>query len=322
MRRIDPAVVYSPDYDLHLMGLERFHPFDGRKYSKAYRLALKHLGSRLKRRTIRPARPIETHELLAVHTETYLSKLKAPGYAAEVVELPLLRSLPGFVIEARILRPIRLGVMGTLLAAQEALQNGVAINLAGGYHHASRERGEGFCFFADINIAIAALRQAGGLVPGRDRILIVDLDAHQGNGHERVSVDDPDVFILDMYNRAIYPQDHLARRRINVDVPLAAGTQETVYLQQLRKNLPVLLKAAGQPGLAFYVAGTDIFEQDPLGGLGISAEGIAARDRIVLTTLVEAGVPVVMLAGGGYSRESYEHLANAVEFVFETWPAG
>jgi histone deacetylase 11 len=321
MGRVDPAVLYSPDYDLHLMGLERLHPFDGRKYSRAYRAALKSLGDKLKHRTIRPARPIETPELLTIHTETYLDKLKSPGYAAEIVELPILAFLPMFLIEARILRPIRLGAMGTLMAAREALKTGLAINLAGGYHHASQERGEGFCFFADINIAIAALRKSGELVSGHDPILIVDLDAHQGNGHERVSVGDPDIYILDMYNRAIYPQDHLARKRINVDVPIPAGTDETVYLQQLKKNLPVLLDMAGRAKIAFYVAGTDIYEHDTLGGLRVSAEGIAARDRTVLTTLVQAGVPVVMLAGGGYSRESYEHLAHAVEFAFETWAA-
>jgi len=321
MAPIDPVVIYSPGYDLHLMGLERLHPFDGRKFSRAWRMAHKSIGNRMRQRTLQPPRPVQREELLTIHTETYLNKLKSPRYVAEVIELPILASLPMVFLDRRILRPMRLAVMGTVMAARAGLKSGVAINLGGGYHHANRERGEGFCFYADINIAIERLRRSGDLVAGRDRVMIVDLDAHQGNGHERVAASDDDIFIFDMYNRDIYPSDEEARRRIDYDVPLAAGADDTVYLQQLRKHLPAALAAARQPSLAFYIAGTDVYEHDQLGGMSVSPEGILARDRFVFNTLVNAGVAVIMLAGGGYSRESYRHIVSTVEYVFETWGA-
>jgi len=313
------VIVYSPAYDLHFLGLEKLHPFEGRKYSRAWREARKTLGEGLERLTHCPPHPIDRESLLAVHTEDYLDKLNSPRYAAQVVELPILASLPKFLIERRILRPMRLAAMGTLLAAREALNGGMAVNLGGGYHHASQDRGEGFCFYADINIALEALRRSGDVVRGQDRVLIVDLDVHQGNGHERVSMHDRDVYILDMYNRDIYPQDREARRRINCDVPLPSGADDALYLQQLRACLPQALREAGRPKIAFYVAGTDIYEHDLLGGLRVSAQGILERDRLVLNTLTSEGIPWVMLAGGGYSGESYRHIANSVCFVIQTW---
>jgi histone deacetylase 11 len=316
---IDPTLIYTPGYDIHLYGLERLHPFEGRKYSKAWQLALSQIGDSFRRHTLPPTRPISTAELLTVHTEGYLQKLRSPAYVAQVLELPALRWLPMVLLERRLLRPMRLAVMGTWMAAQAALRSGLGLNLAGGYHHASADRGEGFCCYADINIALHLLRQAGSLVAGQDRVMIIDLDAHQGNGHERVSVGDGDVYIYDMYNRGIYPQDYLARRRIDYDVPVPSGSDEVVYLQQLRKHLPLALEAAHQPKLAFYIAGTDIYEQDQLGGLCVSAEGIAARDRFVLDLLTKAGVPLVVLSGGGYSSASFEQIANTLIYVFNTW---
>jgi len=313
---IEPTVIYSPEYDLHLFGLERLHPFDGRKYSKSWRAVEQQVGERLRQRTVRPDRPITNAELLTVHTQTYLDKLKRASYVAQVLELPVLRRVPMFLVERRLLRPMRLAVRGTLLAAQAALKEGLAVNLAGGYHHASQAQGEGFCCFADVNLAITLLRQSGELVAGRDRVLIIDLDAHQGNGHERLSIGDGDTYIFDMYNSSIYPQDRVAQRRIDYDVPLPGGVDETVYLQQLHKHLPLALQAAHQPKLAFYIAGTDIYEHDQLGGLGVSSEGIEARDKFVLNALSEAGIPVVMLTGGGYSPDSYQHIATSLSYIF------
>lgn len=319
MISIDPIVVYSPDYDLHLLGIEKLHPFDGRKFSRAWREARRMIGDELNRRTVHPPHPVERDVLLMVHTEQYLDKLNSRRYAAGVIELPIIASLPMFLIEARILRPMRLAVAGTVIAAREALRRGLAVNMGGGYHHASRERGEGFCFYADVNVAIAALRQSGELVAGRDKVLIVDLDVHQGNGHERISVGDSDIYIFDMFNRDIYPQDMEARARIDRAVPLSSGADDTEYIRQLRRHLPKVLNAAHAARIAFYIAGADIYEHDLLGGLCVSSEGIRARDRIVLDMLTASGIPVVMLAGGGYSAESYMHISNTLQYIFERW---
>ncbi|MBM4423897.1 MAG: histone deacetylase [Chloroflexi bacterium] len=316
---VEPVVVYSPDYDLSLWGIERLHPFDGRKFSRAWRETHRVIGDTLARRTIRPPRPAERHELLAIHTEEYLNKLRSPRYLAQVIELPVLAALPMRLLESRVLKPMRLAVMGTMMAAREALRHGVAVNIAGGYHHASREKGEGFCVYADINIAIETLRRSGELIAGQDKVLIIDLDAHQGNGHERISAGDPDIFIFDIYNRDIFPQDREARARIDRAVPLSSGADDETYIGQLRRHLPAVIRAASGAKIALYIAGTDIYERDLLGGLCVSPEGIRARDRIVLEALIAAEIPVAMLTGGGYSRESYRHIANSLCYIFEKW---
>jgi histone deacetylase 11 len=314
---VDPRIVYSPGYDIHYFGLERLHPFDGRKFSRAWRCARRLIGPELERRTLRPRRPISREQLLAVHTPDYLARLRSPRYVAQAVEFPILAWLPAFIIERRILHPMRLGTMGTLLAAQAALRGGLAVNLTGGYHHASQEQAEGFCFFADIHVALAALRQAGDLRPG-ERVLIVDLDAHQGNGHERLARGDPDLFIVDLYNRDIYPQDFAARRRIDIDRPLPAGTGDAQYLKVLRTLLPRVV-ASGPFRLAFYIAGTDIYEHDLLGGLNISGDALLTRDRLVLNALLPAGIPCAVLGGGGYGRHSYQQIADSLCYILEQW---
>jgi len=312
---VDPRIIYAPGYDLAVLGLERLHPFDGRRATRAWRAARRSLGPKLDTRTLRPTRPITREQLLAVHTPAYLAQLRSPRYVAQVLELPALAWLPGFVLDWRILRPMRLATQGTLLAAEAALRGGLAYNLAGGYHHASRDRGEGFCCYADLHVALAALRQAGRVAAG-DRVLILDLDAHQGNGHERLAQADPTLFIVDMYNAAIFPGDWEARRRIDLDRPLPPATGDDAYLRLLRALLPEAL-AAGPFRLAFYIAGTDIAAEDPLGGLAISGDALRTRDRLVLTALLGAGVPVAVLAGGGYGPHSYLHLADSVGYVME-----
>ncbi|MCC6188836.1 MAG: histone deacetylase [Anaerolineales bacterium] len=314
---IDPRVVYSSAYDIHFLGLERLHPFDGRKFTRAWRYARRLLGPEIERRTLCPRGPISREQLLAVHTPEYLARLRSSRYVAQAVEMPGLAWFPAAVLDCRILRPMRFGTTGTLLAARAALQGGLAYNLAGGYHHASQEEAEGFCFYADIHVSLAALRQAGELHPG-ERILIIDLDAHQGNGHERLSRGDPDLFIVDLYNRDIYPQDFAARRRINIDRPLPSGTGDTRYLRVLRDLLPQL-PGHGPFKLAFYIAGTDIYEADLLGGLNISGDALLTRDRLVLTTLQSAGIPVAVLAGGGYGPRSYQQVANSLCYFLEQW---
>jgi len=315
--KLDPRVIYSPGYDIHLLGFNRLHPFDGRKYSRAWEAARRQAGATLRARTVRPARPIERERLLAVHPPHYLHQLRSPRYIAQVVELPVLARLPGFLLDRRILRPMRLGTMGTLLAAQHALRGGLALNLAGGYHHASSEQGEGFCFYADIAVALAALRHGPEAVLGPEaRVLILDVDAHQGNGNEHLARNDAGVYIVDLYNRDIYPQDLAARRRIDVDQPLRAGTGDQAYLKTLGRALETALRS-GPFALAFYVAGADVHEADLLGGLNVSADGLRARDRLALEALLGAGVPVAALGAGGYGRESYRHLAGLVEMVVE-----
>jgi histone deacetylase 11 len=199
------------------------------------------------------------------------------------------------------------------------LNCGLAINMSGGYHHASAEKGEGFTVFSDMSIAILKLR-VEELLARDDRVLIVDLDAHQGNGHERTFYNDDTVSIFDMYNGSIYPHDAFARKRINWNLSLAPGTRDVQYLNALYDYLPrALSEMDSPPKLAIYIAGTDIYEGDSLGALRITEDGVFARDKFVFDTMVNAGIPLVMLLAGGYSHESYRFIARSVEYVMEQW---
>jgi histone deacetylase 11 len=210
---------------------------------------------------------------------------------------------------------------GTLLAARHALiRGGVAFNLSGGYHHASPSRGEGFSVYADVGVAIAVLRR-DGLLGESDRVLYIDLDAHQGNGVARAFARDPTLFIFDLYNSEIYPHDTEARRRIDCDVPVTTGYDDGRYLGALRHELPAFLdffKGERKPKLAFYNAGTDVLVGDPLGWMCVSARGVLERDRYVLEQLAERDIPCAMMTSGGYTRTSYELVAGTAAWLVES----
>jgi histone deacetylase 11 len=312
-------VIYSPDYDIHFWGIEKLHPFDTRKYSHAYDLAQQTLGTRLAQVTLTPPYPVSDADLCLVHTRTYLDSLKVVSVLVQALEFPPLALFPYSIIEQHVLLPMRLATTGTMLAAREALTCGLVFNLSGGYHHASADKGEGFTVYSDMSIAIVKLRMEGRLSRA-DHVLLIDLDAHQGNGHERVFFQDPTVHIFDMYNGSIYPHDIHARKRINWNLALAPGTRDQQYLSALQDYLPrALAEISSSPKLAFYIAGTDIYEHDLLGGLRVSADGIFERDKLVLDTLAAAGIPTVMLPAGGYSPDSYRFIARTLEYMMQRW---
>ncbi|MBV9280796.1 MAG: hypothetical protein JOZ41_11985, partial [Chloroflexi bacterium] len=275
-----PQLVYSPAYDITFFGLEKLHPFDTRKYSHAWHEIERAAGAGVADLVERPSRPISDEELLTVHDAGYLERLDSPQYVAAALEGPLPGWVSGGLIRDRVLTPMRLATMGTAMAARKALDGGIGINLSGGYHHASRDRGEGFCLYSDISVAVALLRQ-GGKLRSSDTILIVDLDVHQGNGLERIYRDDASVRIFDIYNQDIYPGDLFAAERIDWKVPIGSGTGDLEYLRRLRDELPACVRSLPRPALAFYNAGTDVYEGDLLGRLSLTVEGVLQRDRVV-----------------------------------------
>ena len=210
--------------------------------------------------------------------------------------------------------------MGTIIAARECLDHGLAVNLSGGYHHAKPTGGEGFCIYSDIALAVHALR-ADGLLAEHDRIAYVDLDAHQGNGVCHAFMDDRQVFIFDMYNATIYPSDDTeARDRVDCDVRLTSNCHETEYLRELTGRLPGFLDSVSRSqriGLAIYNAGTDVLIDDPLGRLNVTADGILQRDLFVVQQLRQRSIPTVMLLSGGYTRDSYRLVADSVIRLIE-----
>jgi histone deacetylase 11 len=319
---VRPRIVYSRHYNIGFFGLERLHPFDSRKYGRAYRALRRGFGRELKRRTLRPRRPVSREELLWLHLPRYLDALGNAEYLARALEVGPITRLPAWLTDRVVLRPMRWATAGTLLAAREAMTCGLAINLSGGYHHAGPDRGEGFCIYNDIALAVHALRRDGRLKEA-DKVVYIDCDAHQGNGVCRAFAGDNRVFIYDLYNAAIYPRDAEARRRIDCDVPLAPNQIDTEYLGALTATLPPFLDGVAKsapPAFAIYNAGTDVFRGDPLGALAVTAAGVMKRDRFVLNELVGRGIPTIMLPSGGYTRESFQLIAESVADALQTWP--
>lgn len=194
------------------------------------------------------------------------------------------------------------------MAGKLAVDRGWAINVGGGFHHCSSDKGGGFCAYADITLAIKFLFER---VQGVSRATIIDLDAHQGNGHERDFMDDPRVYIMDAYNRYIYPGDGFAKRAIKRKVELEWGTEDTEYLQKVQTHVEGALNEF-KPDIIVYNAGTDILDGDPLGGLAISPQGIVKRDEVVFRAARSRGVPVLMVTSGGYQKRTARIIADSI----------
>ena len=190
---------------------------------------------------------------------------------------------------------------GTIAGARLALTHGVAFNIAGGTHHAFRDRGEGFCLLNDQAAAAAWL-----LAHGHARqVLIVDLDVHQGNGTAAIFWAEPRVFTFSMHGARNYP----ARKEASdLDLSLPDGTDDAEYLRQLAETLPRLLDEV-QPDFVFYLAGVDVLATDKLGHLALSRAGCRQRDELVLSLCHRHKLPVMVCMGGGYS----ERIADIVE---------
>ncbi|MEZ4586906.1 MAG: histone deacetylase [Gemmatimonadales bacterium] len=186
-------------------------------------------------------------------------------------------------------------VQGTVEAASDALERGAGLNLAGGTHHAFRDHGEGYCVFNDIAVAIRGLQRAGRI----ERVAVVDLDVHQGNGTARIFEGDPDVFTFSMHGLRNYP---FRKERSRLDVALEDGTDDATYLGLVDAHLDDVL-AEARPDLVFYIAGADPYRGDRLGRLGLSVEGLRARDRKVIDACAARGLPLAVVLGGGYADD-------------------
>lgn len=291
--------------------MEYFHPFDSKKFKRI-------IEGLIRSRTImadqiqRPEGPVDMETLLLGHSQKYLDSLKDSKYLAEICGMPVFRFLPWQMIHAKVLLPMRHCVQGTLMAIEGALKYGWAINIGGGYHHASRERGEGFCVFDDISVGVHWARHKKLLDPGR--VLIIDLDAHQGNGHEHDFVDDPNVKIIDVFNEDIYPQDWAAMRGCDYPVRLETGVSEKEYLGQLSQVLRDFEQREKdfRPQLIFYNAGTDILRGDPLGLMKVSGNGVVIRDQKVFEFARRLKAPVVMVLSGGYQKNNAPLIARSI----------
>eukprot|EP00899_Mesostigma_viride_P016010 jgi/Mesvir1/2440/Mv22170-RA.1 len=299
-------LVYSPGYNMSLLGLENMHPLDSKKWGRAFQLLVE-------ADFVTPERSVEPYEaeesdLLVVHTKEYLNSLTYSFTVAQITELLPLAMIPNWVLQRQLLRKLRLQTGGTILAGKLATERGWAINLGGGFHHCSADRGGGFCAYADISLCIEFAFRRLGL----ERVMVIDLDAHQGNGYARDFMNDARVYILDMFNDLIYPQDFEARAAIRKPVGLKPYTKDPKYLALLEA---ALVEAGNefQPQLVIYNAGTDLLEGDPLGRLSVTPEGVVRRDQIVFSWAASKNAPIVMLTSGGYQRSNAAVIADSIK---------
>lgn len=301
-------LIYHDRYNIRLWGLQRLHPFDTEKYAKIHAHLLKYVNLR-KDQFWEPEAVTDT-QLGMVHSNQYLQSLQQAETIAQVAEMGLLSSLPVGMLQRHLLAPMRYACQGTILGVELALEEGWAVNLSGGYHHAKPENGEGFCFFADIPIAIYQLWEKRPDL----KVLVVDLDAHQGNGIEAAMQGAPNCFIMDVYNADIYPRDHAVKQYIDFDFPLASYTDDEGYLAVVRTGLDEAI-AVSKPDLIIYNAGTDIYEQDPLGALRVSETGILLRDAYVWEAASRNAIPLLMVPSGGYFAQSGPMIGRSLERI-------
>ncbi|MEE6501558.1 hypothetical protein FKM82_004244 [Ascaphus truei] len=288
------------------MGLEKMHPFDSGKWGKVINFLRD--ATLITDDTIVAAREATEDDLLVVHTRRYLSKLKWSYVVATITEIPPVLVLPNCLVQRKVLKPLRMQTGGTIMAGKLAIDRGWAINIGGGFHHCSSERGGGFCAYADITLAIKFLFER---VEGVSKATIIDLDAHQGNGHERDFLDDDRVYIMDVYNRYIYPGDGFAKRAIKRKIELDWGTEDAEYLDKVETHVKGALNET-RPDVIIYNAGTDILDGDPLGGLAISPQGIIKRDEIVFTIARSRCIPILMVTSGGYQKRTARIIADSI----------
>lgn len=310
-----PRIIYSPRYNISGYGIEKWHPFDGKKYGKSWEAIQTRLPV-AKQWSIEPKQPASREALARVHTAEHLQQLGTAAYLAKVFETPKAAWVPAMILDQLVLKPMRWATQGTILSLEAALEHGLAINLGGGFHHAKPSCGEGFNVYNDVPIAVADLRSRGLLAPS-DVILYVDCDAHQGNGVCHCFLKDRSVKIFDVFNRDIYPvADAIAQARIDHRCPMNYGTGGEEYLLKLQRELPAFLDqlaaAGSQVRLAIYNSGTDVHQDDPLGALALTSAEVLERDVWVVQQLRRRQFPVAMVLGGGYTQQGFELVAQSV----------
>lgn len=274
-------IVFSKKYSVKLRG----HVFKADKFAAA-------LAILLKKKLVRPEDVAEPprpsrRDLLLAHTRGWTDRLLAHRLTAEDRARAELGAGPE-VIEAHIMN-----VGGTMLAARLALEKGLGINCGGGSHHAFADHGEGFCLLNDMAVAVRKLQKENKV----RKVLIIDLDAHQGNGTAAIFKNDKSVFTFSMHGRDIYPD---IKEKSSLDAELPKGTGDRAYLKTLRGYLPAVFRKAA-PDLAIYNAGVDVYRGDLLGGLKLTAAGVRKRDEMVFAECRKRRVPVALVLSGGYA---------------------
>jgi acetoin utilization deacetylase AcuC-like enzyme len=291
-------LVHHPGYDLNLGD----HVFPSTKFA-LIRDRLVSSGNFAESDVARPD-PATNDELLLVHEPEWVEALTHGTLTmTQIVQLEIPYS-------QQMVRAFRLMTGGSILAARCALEDGASMNLGGGFHHAFPGHGEGFCALHDVAVAIRVLQKEGRV----DRAMVVDLDVHQGNGTAAIFADDASVFTISMHQYNNYP---VTKPPSNIDIHLPDGMGDAEYLALLHDVLSSALDVF-RPQLLMYVAGSDPYFEDKLGGLKMTMAGMRRRDEMVYSLARARGIPVAATTAGGYAMR----LEDTVELHAQTALAG
>lgn len=280
-------IVYHPAYSKPVM--PDGHRFPMPVFREIYRRLIKDGVAVPGKNLFQPARMPSLEELTAVHDEDYVNKFMMGAMTDEEqrkMGLPWTEELVERTLSE---------VSGTVLTADLALACGLAVNTAGGTHHAHRSHASGYCIFNDLAITAKRVIARGAV----DRVLIVDLDVHQGDGTAASTADDANIYTLSVHCEDNFPRTKASSSR---DVPLPTGTGDDVYIKTTEAALRESIEECN-PQLVLYDAGVDVHASDDLGGFELSDEGLIRREALVIDTCVGRGIPVAAVVGGGYDKD-------------------
>ena len=280
-------IVYHPAYSKPVM--PDGHRFPMPVFREIYRRLIKDGVAVPGKNLFQPARMPSLEELTAVHDEDYVNKFMMGAMTDEEqrkMGLPWTEELVERTLSE---------VSGTVLTADLALACGLAVNTAGGTHHAHRSHASGYCIFNDLAITAKRVIARGAV----ERVLIVDLDVHQGDGTAAATADDASIYTLSVHCEDNFPRTKASSSR---DVPLPTGTGDDVYIKTTEAALRESIEECN-PQLVLYDAGVDVHASDDLGGFELSDEGLIRREALVIDTCVGRGIPVAAVVGGGYDKD-------------------
>lgn len=295
--------------DQFVLPLPEGHRFPMAKYA----MLREAISTNLPAISLREAPAASDVELAMVHTPSYISAL-----CNCTLEAPAMREI-GFPWSTLMVERARRSVGATVAAVQEAMQTGLAANLAGGTHHAYANRGGGFCVFNDIAVAARVVQaQWVRRNPKPLQVAVIDLDVHQGNGTAHIFQRDPSVFTLSLHGEKNFP---FRKEASDLDVGLPDGCQDSVYLDALDQAL-LQLEHRFEPDVVIYLAGADPYVGDRLGRLSLSVVGLHERDRRVFVWCNAKGLPVAFVMGGGYCsriEETVQIQLNTYRAAYQVW---
>ncbi len=282
--------------DRFVLPLPAGHRFPMEKY----RLLRERIGRTLPEIRLLEPEPLTDEALAVAHSPDYIRRLVGGDLSRK--EMMAI----GFPWSPEMVERSRRSAGATVMACRAAFRDGVGINLAGGTHHAYRDRGEGFCCFNDAVVAARLMRREGLAA----KCLVIDLDVHQGNGTAAMTRDDSNIFAFSMHGAENYP---FVKEQSDLDIELPDGTGDAIYLESLRAAL-IQIRKQFTPGLVIYLAGADPFCDDRLGRLALTKAGLLARDQQVMEFVRGLGVPMAIAMAGGYGRT----IQDTVDIHFQT----